>query len=272
MCAKILADEREKNLFLKTLNKKGFILEERTQAVFSKLFGAHQVKSNIVYDHFGRVEIDALVELNDRNFIGECKKTDYTWIFPKEVKSDNRITLIHYTKDGIRFSQRSTADFECVKSDIAVVFEYDKLKMTNSTDVQSSTKDIHDAIRQVLNETEAVIRFTNFKGKIFFPIIVTNADLYIFDYNPKGIDRKGNIMKCLPLRPVNMIAYNFPQEMYWKFYSATSGETRMPIRNIRGEIGDNMKTIFITNIEHLSELAHKLEDQEVTGVVSANSA
>ncbi len=257
-----LCSKDEEKILLDTINRKGFMLEEKTIKIIKNLNGIE-----LIHPRKGlgkgkdRIEIDVLFHTPRCVFVVECKKTEYSWIFPKEIGSPNSVVMVYHSPDGIKPKQRRTSDIESVTSDIDVVIDAQgKLERNNKKRIRTASNDVNKGIRQALKEMGAALGLSGIQDKKIYAILVSNAKLYMLDYNSKKIDARGNLTDFSQLRPVDFIAYNFPEEIY-------EGSSDNPIRKGRRkgkwEMVDNTKTVFVTNIESLENLIILLRDWDV---------
>lgn len=250
--------EEDKSLLIKTINKKGFILEDRTWKTLNDNFPLNSgiARGSVTRKNSQeRIEIDVVLVIESRHFIIECKHTDYSWIFPKPLNRSNDINLIHnYTNSGaLNINSRSTSDFQVVYNDLCILLNKDgSVKKESKSDyAQSSYRDVHDAVRQVLKNLKVYLidYIGNPKGYFFIPTIVTNADLYFMDYSEKDINEKGDFTNFKRLEKIPYLIYNFSEIL---------GE---PFSNNEAP----MKSIFIININHLKEAINIIKDQSLAG-------
>jgi len=249
-------DKEDKKVFLRTLNKKGFILEDKVWKIFHNHLHLTRIERGLIPKmHFGnfneRIEIDLVATIENKQFIVECKHTDYAWVFPKSLDRPNTINLINTYGEGASAKSRSTSDFKVVFSDIAISLEGKKIvKQRGSKLALTSYKDIHEHIRQILKNLEAFIsEGIETKNHIFIPLIVTNAPLYYLDYEEKNLNDNGDLEDYTSIKEVPFILYNFSEML----------NLEIP------EEEPQMKSIFIVNINKLGELIPLILDQTIGG-------
>ena len=256
---------QDKNEFIKTINEKGFMLEERTWKILqSEINRVRHIKKGVVIDYNNnRIEIDALLQTTTgRCFILECKRTKFSWIFPKLSTQDNTVNEIYFDKTkGLQVRSNITSRFTSVFSDISIMLNDDEtLERNQQQRAKTSYKDIHEHLRQVLKNTEAhlstfrnddKITNINFIGVSFFPVIVTNSPLYILKYNSDNINTNGDLTDYESVESVPYLIYNFSEVMRWDNSSQI-------IENVHHR-NYNLKSVFIVNINHLTELVTYLE-------------
>jgi len=259
MPSNVIRKEDEK-ILLDTLNKKGFFLEDKVIKIVEKMKPSRIGKRKIIMQGNDNVEIDVILEIGEKHFIIECKRTDYSWIFAKEKSSPNIVTFIEYHGDAIGIVRsrptikiRNTSDFETTSFDIAVLFDSDgKIIRKKHKDINlayTSYNDIHDHIRQVLKETDFYINVTDLNKKIFIPIIVTNAKLYQLSYSFEKLNSDGNLIEYDDLSEIDGVAYIISEWM----------------RNVDGSISSGVsspKTVFIVNVNRLEPFIHRLCSQD----------
>ena len=256
--AEIIKKE-DKEIFINTLNKKGFLLEDRTWVVLNSIEGWSTMKRNKVIQYpyqDDRVEIDFIFIHENRHFLVECKRTDYSWFFPRALERSNTITLILDSPEGIKTNTRYVTKLKTAWYDVAVEFDEDgKLRRPNrnSDTAQLSFKDVHKAFRQSLKETEAYISTNEYLSirvvpfnNIIIPIVVTNAKLFFLNYSKVDIDKNGDLINYGDIEEVGYIAYNFPQVLRW------GGMGNQIVYHTSGS-QDHVKTIFFVNINYLAE-------------------
>lgn len=243
----------DKEIFLKTLNHKGFLLEDKTWKILEGKDNLSSLSRNKVIEYFNeRIEIDFIFVSGDHHLVIECKRTDYSWIFPKARERPNTLNLIFDSTDGMGIKTRTTSDFKTAWWDIAVMFKDDNRLCTRNDLGKTSYKDVHDHIKQVLKETEAYLSTDRFFNKTIMPTIVTNAKLYFLEYSKGDIDSNGNLIDFTNMEEIEGIVYNFPEVMRWD-------KKRQVISNVGNSISqDHVKSVFIVNINHLDSFISKM--------------
>ena len=253
----VFANEKEKNVFLNTLNKKGFILEDRSFRVISQspYVELNSMRRNHAVDfERERVEFDILVESGgDKHFIIECKRTDYTWIFMKDKDRNDVLNIIYDSKKGIRVNSHTTGNFKSSYSyDIAIGLKEDgTLRRSDGELAQTSYKDVRDNVRQVLKQVGVYINTPLYDKKItpsdlIIPVVITNSPIYYLEYDVEDIKEDGDLKHYREIKDVGMVAYNFPEVIKW-------GSSRIFNDKDIGNNGDNLKTVFIVNIHKIKE-------------------
>ncbi|MFH1590842.1 MAG: hypothetical protein ABIC95_02855 [archaeon] len=250
----------DKGLFIKELNRRGFLLEDRTMKLLSEQDVLRFEDRNRVTEFRGEpVETDLIFTTGHHIFIIECKRTEFSWFFSKAYERSNVINLLYDLKNGpIRVHTRTTPDFKVAWSDVAFLFrENNRLKKTNSDSLHKSYKDVHDHVNQTLKEVEAYISEHRFPEQIIIPLIVTNAPLYFITYSKGDIDSAGNLRDFSSIEKVPIVAFNAPKLMRWD-------NDMQIIENdaSRERDRDHMKTVFIANISELSSTIKLLIDQD----------
>lgn len=249
--------EKNKILLINTINKKGFILEDRTWKIFHNFQGLRKIErgfipKNYSYPEADRIEIDVVGTINNKTFIVECKHTDYSWIFPKSLDRPNILNFIHNYSDNkrLKITSRLTSDFKVAFSDLCIMFDKGGVikKESKSKYAQTSYKDIHEHIRQIIKNLRAYLQDqSNAPHEFFIPIIVTNADLFFLDYNEKDVNKKGDITDFKSLKKIPYLVYNFSERIGHDFI----------------EDEEQMKSIFIANIRFLEEVINLIVDQQL---------
>jgi len=250
--------EQSKTLLINTINKKGFLLEDRTWNIFNNTSGLRALGRGIIpkkypYSEGDRIEIDVFGIVGNTHFIVECKHTDYSWIFPKSLDRPNILNIIHnFTNKqfDLIIHSRPTSDFKVAFSDLCIMFDKESFikKEKGSEYAQTSYKDIHEHIRQILKNLKVYLyEYKNANWGYFMPVIVTNADLYFLDYEEKDVDEKGDIINFKSLEKIPYIIYNFSEILGFPFLNNE----------------EQMKSIFIVNINHLEEAIRLIADQQI---------
>jgi len=256
MSNEISMDKENKQLFLNTLNKKGFLLEEETHKVIDGLKWEFMQKNRVITHNNIRREIDFIVHVKDRVFILECKKSDYDFIFTKSIHLSNTINLIIDTQKGMTIGYiLGSKDLLVTWSEHAMMFNGNNPKMKNKNEkvALSSHNLIHDSVKQVLVETEAFLCRERFINKSLFPIIVTNSRLLYLDFEDKHIDNSGNLTDYNGLKEVPFLVYNFPEIMFWD-----NNAQMLKSRTSYESSHDNIKSIFFVNVNYLQDLIKML--------------
>ena len=257
-----MIDDNDKKVLINTINKKGFLLEEKTWKVMSEI-ASYCHKFHLIQDKEERVEIDVVAKLDNKIFIIECKHTDYSWIFSKSSEKVNSINLIYNygQPEGYNVVSRMTKNFESAWSHMSVLLKDDgKLVLSTKKLAQSSYKDVSDAVTQVLKESKAFIQNPNIDTKYSFiiPVIVTNNPLLYLSYSEDNMDKKGELLDYKSLEPISGVIYNYPE--IWGVEN--KGEYRK-------QFGDGkIKSVFIVNIENLGDFIKKIAKENLAGIES----
>lgn len=246
-------ENEDKKLLIKTINKRGFILEDRTWKIIKNHPNLRRIARGLIPRKFKssegeRAEIDVVGVIGNKHFVIECKHTDYSWIFPKSFDRPNTINTIYGFPQGLIISSRPTSDFKTVFVDLPIMInENGSLKKESRSDyAQTSFKDVYDHIGQLLRNLKAYLYDElDMRNQYYVPIIVTNANLYFFDYDETDIDNKGDFKNFKSLESVPYLIYNF---------SDLIGE---PFPEDEAQ----MKSIFIININHLEEAIEAILSQ-----------
>lgn len=251
-----LIKAEDKEVFLKTLNKKGFLLEDKTWKILNGM--SHKgIVRNKVLEHKGeRVEIDFIFNTEKHIFLGECKNTDYTWIFAKATERSNTFNLIYDSNRGMKVKTNCTSAAKCAWTDMGVMLNKDgnlqKEKNGFAVTAKENRNDIHKFIRQTLKETEAYLSQNRCLEKIVMPTIVTNAKLYFLDYSKGDIDSNGNLTNYNEIKEVKGLVYNFPEVMRWD-----KGQQIIKSED-KGFGIHHVKSVFIININHLQDFINDI--------------
>ena len=248
----------DKEVFIKTLNQRGFVLEDRAWKIISKMLPARYCARNKVVDYSGeRIEIDFVFLAGNKHCVVDCKRTAYTWIFAKAGERPDTISLIYdLPNKGVFVRTRATSDFKTAWSDIAMMIKSDGRLEVRSNEVRTSYRDIHENVRQVLKETEAFLSIDKFSNTMIVPTIITNAKLYSLEYKEDNIDENGDIKDFENLQQVGFIAYNFPEIMRW------DNKQKLVVNAGNAVSPDHTKTVFIVNINHFESFVHIMLAQD----------
>lgn len=249
--------EKDKQLFLNTLNKKGFLLEDKAWKIFStKVSNLVSIRRNyVISDGENRVEIDVLAKIKDKNFIVECKHTDYSWIFTKPPDRPETINLIYGHKtEGLIVKPRSTSDFITSTSHISILFNEEELVRKRGNLAQTSYRDVDEAVLQVLKETKTYFleRKGTTKYEFLIPMIVTNNPIYYLKYSEENLNERGDLEDYSSFEEIPAILYNCPQIL---------GIERNKFSKYFGD--GIIKSVFIVNVEHLEEIIPIIVDQQL---------
>lgn len=259
-----LSDE-DKALLINTINKKGFFLEEKAYEILHQRNGLFHLNKNVIPRKHGwlkdnRVEIDLVFDQGDKDLIIECKKTDYTWIFPKSLVGSDSVNFIYEIDNGmdvrcfeINELKSCSLDVEkwkiCYSEPMSVLFKLNwALEKQNKKFAKTQNRNedpIQRAVLQVLHQTKEY-RMNQTKQKnysFFIPIILTNATLLFMDYNKKQIDSNSNLVDYNSLNEAEVVVYNYSEMLDWP--------------NARNE--RTIKSVFIVNINYFNKFLDLLE-------------
>ena len=252
----IVFNGKDKETFLNTLNKSGFLLEEKVSKIINNI-AYNELKTNKTVEHKGeRVETDIICKIKNMVFIIECKKTDHSWFFTRSLDKSSVINIISDSHEGVFVNHVvNPKDFDTSWSGIEIELNNGKIEVTNKQEniARSPRKKIHDHIRQVLKETEAYVDLERFIDSTLIPVIVTNAKLYFLDFENSNIDSNGDLTDFKSIKEVESIVYNFPEIMYWD-----KGRQMVKSKNSKESNHDHVKSVFIVNVNHLNELINIL--------------
>mgnify|MGYP001602013376 FL=1 len=242
--------KEDKALLINTINKKGFFLEEKAYGILEQRQGFPILKKNFIPRNYNkqfneRAEIDLVFAQDHKNLIIECKKTDYSWIFPKSLVGSNNINFMVEYEDGMRVMSFDTKEWRvCYSEPMALMMDDNGKPIPDNkggfVKTQPRQEDpIQRAVLQVLHQTKAW-RWEpeSLKAISFFvPVILTNAPLFYFDYDAGQIDKNSNLKNFNSLKKVKGIIYNYSEFLDWP--------------NAKEE--KENKSVFIINIHHFSE-------------------
>jgi len=242
--------EKDKTLLINTINKKGFFLEEKAYGILEQRHGLFTLRKNFIprnYNkHFNeRAEIDLVFAQDHKNLVIECKKTDYSWVFPKSLVGSNNINFMVEYEDGMHVMSFDTKEWRvCYSEPMALMIDDNGKPLPDNKEgfvkTQPRQEDpIQRAVLQVLHQTKAwrwepeSVKSISF----FVPVILTNAPLFYLDYGAEQIDKNSNLKTLNSLKKVKGIIYNYSEFLDW------------PSAKDEREI----KSVFIINIHHFSE-------------------
>jgi len=230
-----------------------------------------------IRDETVRGEIDLVFGMGNKNFILECKRTDFVWLFPKPVERIKKFNLMYYDfrpNGGLKSKTQSTIDFKITWNDIPFMFKSDSkrlfIKKVDGVDyVKTCRRDVHDHLIQVLKETDAFLSTELFRtikqkkmmeikelsgtnmimnpNELIIPMIVTNTELYYLDYEESHLNSDGDLTDYTSIKAIDGIVYNFSD---------------IPINTTEKQI-DSTRSIFITNVNQLKKFIHLILDQDV---------
>jgi len=238
-----------KKEIIETLNKTGFILEDKTYSILTKKNHFNQIYKNFDFTWSNtRFEVDILGELDNFLLFIDCKKSEYLWYFPKEINQKNMYSCFTDGQKGIKISNKET-DIPSVYSDISLKEEKSKPKPPQ--------QEIHSKIFEFLKLLEAYLCWgIRFKDKYLIPIIVTNTDLYIVEYNSEKLDDYGNLTEeNTNLEKVDYLIYNLGIELRWD----NAKQIIYPEFNDNRLNSQNNKSVFIVNVKSLPKFIDKIK-------------
>lgn len=256
--------KEDKEVLIKTINKRGFLLENKAWEVALSVGGSCS-RFEIIrpfQEPEDRVEIDVVVELGNKIFLIECKRTDYSWIFSSSPERSNTVNWIHnYYDEKCSVTSRTTTEFKAAWSHIPVILEEGVLKKEGKL-AQTSYRDASDAVTQVLRESRAFIcnppEAINTKNKFIVPVVVTNNPLLYLSYSNSQINEKGDMLDYQSLEEIDSVIYNYPE--HWGFENRGDCAARF---------GDGrIKSVFIVDIQHLGEFLKKVSAETLAGQIS----
>jgi len=248
-----------RNDFLDTLNQKGFLLEQKTSKILStkilskSLPGLGHLKEHEVFNHFGeRVEIDFLLTRGPWRFLIECKRTDYSWFFPKILDKPRMFYIIRDSSNGMEIII-NPAKVQTTNYNIALKLDSPNKLKKKKIRFETSYGDIHDNIKQILKEVEAYVCNERFLDNFLIPTLVTNAKLYQVDYSEEHLDDNGNLKDYDELPELDYVIYNFPEMIRWD-------KGRQLLQDKHTSMSqDHNKSVFIVNVNHLESFINNFE-------------
>lgn len=208
-----------------------------------------------------RVEIDAILRLNAKTIVTDAKRTEFDWIFsPSLHRPDNIVNLIAIGKGRKHFVKTMRMDdgpIKIVYHDFVIEFDENKLsrkRNSNKLSLPRSFRPVHDAIRQVLKETKAVLlegeKYIPTDCSFVIPVIVTNARLLFLDYERENITPKGDLVDFSSIKEVKSVGVNFHEYLGFNTGQGLSSSENEGV----------VKTIFIINIKYLKEVINFLSN------------
>lgn len=247
---------------LKFLNKKGFALELRTKSVLDTLnpqrISLVEKQCPFVLSSPGHIiEFDGYLLTCHLEIFIECKKTSSTLFFTKDTSRDH---YLHFLFDSNGYKLRSTIvndkTFPIAVSSYDIGIPTDNGKLIFKKEDEKH-EPVHKAIYQLTNYFEWYIQNRNEKrvqhvGATL--IMVTNADLFMIDFDGANIDQKGDLKKITRLEKIPYLAHNFSKVFHWdkngcqKVNHITPGEEASQV------------TIFVVNIASLQVFLEKIEE------------
>lgn len=266
----------DQQTFLENINVKGIFLEDKAYLILKNHYPQSLIKRNMIIEEHRdfKSEIDLFFDftnspdaVNNKLLFIECKRTKKTWIFTKIKEDQNSVNLMYHEPRYYYIKKRSLSphDFISVRNQIAIKFENDgRLKICNKKEIENSYESIRKAIKQILNGIQAFsITYLNSyvgdnKGVYqLYPVIVTNAPLYIIEYSINDIDEDGNLKEYKAPKPVDSLVYNFPKVVFHSKDNAFFLNPKQPGRQ------DHIKSVFIININALQPELSKVIDQNL---------
>jgi len=253
-------ETNDKKDLLKEFTKRGYLLEDKMIDILSNhIEKSYGISSGQIGVEYGirnggeRVEIDAILRLNCKTIVADAKRTKFDWIFsPSLHRPNNIVNLIAIGKGRNHFVKTMQIDDGPIKiayHDFAIEFDENELsrKGGNKLSTPHSFRPIHDAMRQVLKETKAVLlegeKYIPREYSLVIPIIVTNARLLFLDYKKANITTKGDLEDFSSIKEVKAVGVNFHEYLGFNTEQGLSSSEKEGI----------VKTVFIINIKYLKE-------------------
>ena len=252
----------DKPILINTLNKRGILLEEKTRMIIDSLEGLDSRNSpNVMVDQTSgeRIEIDASFEIGGRHFLVECKRTDNLWIFPRNTNTSDTLNMFFSPKTANALKIKSINSPSFLTSTQSFELEQDNEGRIVTTNKDKDLgkrpqKGVHNAVRQLLKNLEAYITVNDKKLRnetLLVPIIVTNTELGFLNYSSHNLDKNGDLIdyKSIEFKPY--LVFNFPQQIKGNGYIVSP---------VASTMGGEMKSLFIVNVNHLSEFVEKIKE------------
>lgn len=255
-------DKEHKNILIETVNKRGFILEDKVWRILTstpKIANGSFQRRFRVYDGIETAEIDAIFSSNNRTSIIECKRSQYDWIFLKNIEDPNAGVIVKWDKIGLNSINFNVPDFVSAFSGICIKINSGEIVTKNKKEIETPEKDIiYDAANQVLRETELFISSADlqlFSMNTFLPVIVTNANIGIIKYSGKNINEIGDLVDCtMPENLEPFVLLNVPYVMRPRNIKIQA------IKTSSKELG-YMKSVFVVNVNCLEKFIEILSKQ-----------
>lgn len=278
--------DQAKNALLNTINDQGFVLEHRLHSLLNRHYpGCQPKRSEVAFFNDIRREFDSTIETGSANFIFECKRSVFDFFFLTPADYPSQLHIIKHLLDpqsqkplGIytlnaypSWRMKTCADAVEVSVNLNGVLstrKYDKGHLLGEEYALTSSRDdyIRNKAKQVLGNTEAFIwrkmgldsgkpNLNQTAGQLFFPVIVTNANLFYMKYSDQDLAENGSLSDFSAPIPVKYVAYNIPENMKWgdrlkDVEYLVEKELGHPSQNYEGS---HIKSVFIVNIAHVKE-------------------
>ncbi len=255
----------DKKDLLDLFNMKGYLLEDKVTEILNN----HTDHSGIWDGDLGieyerrnkeRVEIDTILKKNRKVFVIDTKRTTVDWIFSPSLNKSNALfnfVCLHPLRKyiSVPMNLEEGSPIKMVKHDFAIGFDGEKLARKNDKKTlilpREGFRPIHDAIRQVLKESKAVILEGNkyiSEYNFMIPMIVTNARILHMEFEGKKIEDNGDLVDYESLTEIKAVGYNFNESFR---FNSEQGLSSSRTENIT-------KTVIIVNIHHLKEIIEYL--------------
>ena len=267
----------DRALLANALTEQGGILEHQAYRILQYKYPETDLKRNWVISCNGeRHEIDLLFNSGSIRFVMECKHSSrYGWFFHKERRTGRQFHLIwDSSREPKLLETRSISLDSCKKSynwdlDIAdgvgefaldqdgSLLKLEPKKGSNQKRLVPSSRDdyMRNKVRQVLYNLQYHIyeeqgyhsnvpNQSATAGYRFIPLIVTNAPMYLIEYDEEKIDKNGILSELSDVPKINWIGLNFSEVLHW------NSDLR---QRIEGEDKTHQKTVFCVHISKLVE-------------------
>ena len=257
--------------FLNHLNKKGFILEDKTYKLLKAHFPSYEIIRNLAIEgttpqtgtnNIQHAEIDLFVRTPNNDLVIECKRTSFTWFFPKNKDRKNIIYFVYDTNKGLTKKGLISDDAITTYSDLALEISADG-KVTPNTNY----KDVRDNTNQVLRTMQIYLSkitpLKRFISKALIPVIVTNTPLYLVTYKTEQLTSNGDLNAPVDITQIPFLAYNVSRLMRW---DVDCSQTIKHIGYKEASDPDDFQTVFICNVETLNKFIAFIEDSSLVAM------
>jgi len=174
--------------------------------------------------------IRLVIETKSRNpdyvdwcFIQQIKKrNEKMLVVKKSILNTGLTNLIKVGETSLKSNelwvQIEQFDYQFLKntvSDFATALKNGQTKTTKKNEVDDSIRQVlkglyGTVIDEVINQVKSGEYYDSTQKMIFIPIVVTNANLYLVEYNIDEIDSDTGYIKNATFNTVNSIIYEYP--------------------------------------------------------------
>ncbi|MCB1113610.1 MAG: hypothetical protein KDK62_02525 [Chlamydiia bacterium] len=281
-------DKEEQEAFLNLINSEGFILEDTVFEILASSKHKHRAElhPNKVFEgapHRGgnRVEIDLWANIEGRIFLFESKRSDFDWVFLQNSSAKKDVHLFVGVNQKVHVTNRVLGHLTTVGQQVIEVLEEDekpelvknpKKPAFKILPKRSLREDyVHNYIRQALFNIEVLIHSQQNEldsmrenvGRVFIPVIVTNAKLLSGTYKSSDIDTNANLNR-IDLQEISYAAVNHSEILKWGgSYESLISHIGIPestyklIEDSRYKDTHN-KTVFVVNKNALIDFIEKM--------------